>query len=32
VIPALILLALVLFDDQNRTFWERLSGTVVVRA
>lgn len=31
VIPALILLALVLFDDQNRTFWERLSGTVVVR-
>ena len=32
VIPALILLALVLFDDLNRTFWERLSGTVVVRA
>ena len=31
VVPALILLLLVFFDDQNRTFWERLSSTVVVR-
>ncbi len=30
-IPALILLLIVFFDDQNRTFWERLSSTVVVR-
>ncbi|MEM9465216.1 MAG: RDD family protein [Actinomycetota bacterium] len=29
-IPALILLALVFFDDRNRTFWERLSQTIVV--
>ena len=32
VIPALILLLMVFFDDQNRTFWERLSGTIVVRS
>ncbi len=31
VIPALILLLMVFFDDRNRTFWERLSSTVVVR-
>ena len=32
VIPGLILLLLVFFDDKNRTFWERASGTVVIRA
>lgn len=31
-IPGLILVGLVFFDDKNRTFWERVSGTVVVRA
>jgi hypothetical protein len=32
IIPGLILLLLVFFDDKNRTFWERASGTVVIRA
>ena len=32
VIPGLILLLLVFFDDKNRTFWERASGTIVIRA
>ncbi|MBQ88960.1 MAG: hypothetical protein CL433_09005 [Acidimicrobiaceae bacterium] len=32
VIPGLILLLLVFFDNKNRTFWERASGTIVIRA
>lgn len=31
IIPGLILIGMVFFDDQNRTFWERLSSTIVVR-
>ena len=31
IIPGLILLLMVFFDDRNRTFWERLSSTIVVR-
>lgn len=30
IIPGLILVALIFFDDRNRSFWERISQTIVV--